>query len=275
MGTQSGEAGMSLMERFRLDGQVAVITGAGKGIGAGIARALAEAGANVVLGARTRRDLERVAEDIAALGSKALVVPTDVLKFDQLQNLADAAMGEFGRIDVLVNNAGGFPPKPVSQTTAKEFDAAIRFNVTTAFELSRICAPLMVESAGGGNILNISSIAGHKPTPCFAAYGTAKGALSLLTGELAQEFAPKVRVNAIAVGSTKTDALNTILTDEIEQTMVELTPMGRLGEVEDIALGALYLCSPAASYVTGEILGVNGGLERLNMQMPRAWGGLG
>ena len=129
--------------------------------------------------------------------------------------------------------------------------------------------------AGGGNILNISSIAGHKPTPCFAAYGTAKGALSLLTRELAQEFAPRIRVNAIAVGSTKTDALNTVLNDDIERTMVELTPMGRLGEVEDIALGALYLCSPAADYVTGEILAVNGGMERLNMQMPRAFGGMG
>jgi 7-alpha-hydroxysteroid dehydrogenase len=266
---------MALMEKFRLDGQVAVITGAGKGIGAGIARALAEAGARIVLGARTLADLEQVAKEIQDLGSQALVVPTDVLQFDQLQALADAAMTQFGRIDVLVNNAGGFPPKPVSQTSAREFEAAMRFNVTTAFELSRICAPLMVESAGGGNILNISSIAGDKPTPCFAAYGTAKGALSLLTRELAQEFAPKVRVNAIAVGSTRTDALKTVLTDEIEQTMVELTPMGRLGEVEDIALGALYLCSPAASYVTGEILGVNGGLERLNMQMPRAWGGVG
>ena len=266
---------MALMEKFRVDGQVAVITGAGKGIGAGIARALAEAGARVVLGARTLADLEQVAKEIQDLGSQALVVPTDVLQFDQLQALADAAMTQFGRIDVLVNNAGGFPPKPVSQTSAREFEAAMRFNVTTAFELSRICAPLMVESAGGGNILNISSIAGDKPTPCFAAYGTAKGALSLLTRELAQEFAPKVRVNAIAVGSTRTDALKTVLTDEIEQTMVDLTPMARLGEVEDIALGALYLCSPAASYVTGEILGVNGGLERLNMQMPRAWGGVG
>lgn len=266
---------MALMDKFRMDGRVAVITGAGKGIGAGIARAFAELGAKVVLGARTRSDLEGVAEEVKALGSRPLVVPTDVLKFDQLQALADAAMAEFGKIDVLVNNAGGFPPKPVSQTTAREFEGAMRFNVTTAFELSRICAPLMVGSAGGGNILNISSIAGHKPTPCFAAYGTAKGALSLLTRELAQEFAPRVRVNAIAVGSTRTDALNTVLTPEIEQTMVDLTPMGRLGEVEDIALGALYLCSPAASYVTGEILGVNGGLERLNMEMPRAWGGTG
>jgi 7-alpha-hydroxysteroid dehydrogenase len=266
---------VSLIDHFKLNGKVAIVTGAGKGIGAAIAKAFAEIGADVVIGARTLADLEQVAGEIRALGRKALVVQTDVLDFPQLQNLADRTMQEFGRIDILVNNAGGFPPKPVSQTTTREFEGAFRFNVSTAFEMSRICAPLMVESAGGGAILNISSIAGHKPTPCFAAYGTAKGALSLLTQELAQEFAPKVRVNAIAVGSTKTDALNTVLTPEVEQMMVELTPMGRLGEVEDIALGAVYLCTPAASYVTGEILGVNGGLERLNMQMPRAWGGMG
>ena len=266
---------MSIIDKFRLDSQVAVITGAGKGIGAAIARGFAEAGADVVLAARTEADLHRVAADITALGRRALVVPTDVLDFAQLQGLADAAMEHFGRIDILVNNAGGFPPKPVAHTTAKEFEGAFRFNVSTAFELSRICAPLMVDGQGGGTMLNISSIAGHKPTPCFAAYGTAKGALSMLTQELAQEFAPKIRVNAIAVGSTRTDALNTVLTPEIEQTMVDLTPMARLGEVEDIAMGALYLCSEAASYVTGEILGVNGGMERLNMQMPRAWGGMG
>mgnify|MGYP001826459241 CR=1 FL=1 len=266
---------MTLFDRFRLDGKVAVITGAGKGIGAGIALAFAEAGADVVIGARTEADLQKIAAQAEALGSRALVVPTDVMQPDQLQRLADSAMTAFGRIDIVVNNAGGFPPKPVAQTTLKEFEGAFRFNVGTAFELSRICAPLMVDSAGSGAILNISSVAGEKPTPCFAAYGTAKGALSLLTRELAQEFAPRVRVNAIAVGSTKTDALNTVLTPEVEETMVELTPMARLGEVEDIALAALYLCSPAASYVTGDVLGVNGGLERLNMQMPRAFGGMG
>ncbi|MCR9104534.1 MAG: glucose 1-dehydrogenase [Gammaproteobacteria bacterium] len=266
---------MSLMDKFSLKNKVAVITGAGKGIGASIARTFAEAGADVVLGARTEADLESVAADVRAFGREALVVPTDVLDFDQLQHLADSARARFGRIDILVNNAGGFPPKPALDTTARELEGAFRFNVTTAFELTRICAPIMVENTDGGCVLNISSIAGHKPTPWFAAYGTAKGALSLLTQELAQEFAPRIRVNAIAVGSTKTDALNTVLTPEIEQTMVDLTPMARLGEVEDIALGALYLCSPAASYVTGDILGVNGGLERLNMQMPRAWGGIG
>ena len=126
-------------------------------------------------------------------------------------------------------------------------------------------------TSGGGAVVNISSRAGDLVQPAFVAYGTAKAALSFMTRQLASEWAPKVRVNAIAVGSTKTDALDTVLTPEIEQTMVDLTPMARLGEVEDIALGALYLCSPAASYVTGEILGVNGGLTRLNMDMPRAF----
>ncbi|TDG12043.1 glucose 1-dehydrogenase [Seongchinamella unica] len=265
---------MALMDRFSLQGRVAIITGAGKGIGAGIARGFAEAGASLVLAARTESDLQALAQELASLGGDILVVATDVLDFEQLQALVKQTMDRFGRIDILVNNAGGFPPKPMLQTSAREFEAALRFNVTTAFELSRLCAPHLA-AHGEGCILNISSVAGHKPTPCFSAYGTAKGALSLLTRELAQEFAPRVRVNAIAVGSTRTDALNTVLTPEVEQTMVDLTPMGRLGEVEDIALGALYLCSPAASYVTGDILGINGGLERLNMQMPRAWGGMG
>jgi 7-alpha-hydroxysteroid dehydrogenase len=266
---------MAILDRFRLDGQVAVITGAGKGIGAAIARAYAEAGADVVLGARTEADLEKVAGEVEAFGRKAVWVQTDVMETEQLQRQADLAMSAFGRIDILVNNAGGFPPRPFLDTSVDTFNQAMHFNVGTAYAMTRICIPLMMESAGEGSIVNISSVAGEKPTPCFSTYGTAKGALSLLTRELAQEFAPKVRVNAIAVGSTKTDALNTVLTEEIEQTMVDLTPMARLGEVEDIALGALYLASPAGSYITGEVLAINGGLERLNMQMPRAFGGMG
>ena len=266
---------MSVLEKFGLQGKVAVITGAGKGIGAEIARVFAGAGADVVLASRTEEDLQSVAQEVETMGQKALVVPTDVMEFEQLQALADKSIAEFGHIDILVNNAGGFPPKPVARTSASQFEEAFRFNVSTAFELSRICAPLMVSLKGSGAILNISSVAGQFPAPCFSAYGTAKSALTFLTRELAQEYAPKVRVNAIAVGSTKTDALNTVLNDDIEKAMVDSTPMARLGEVEDVAMGALYLCSAAASYVTGDILGVNGGLERLNMQMPRAWGGMG
>jgi 7-alpha-hydroxysteroid dehydrogenase len=168
---------VSIFEKFSLDGKVAVVTGAGKGIGAGIAKAFAEAGADVVLASRTESDLNQVAAAVAKAGRKALVVPTDVMEFEQLGNLVDRAMAEFGRIDILVNNAGGFPPKPVSHTSVEQFEEAFRFNVSTAFELSRICAPLMVDSAGGGAILNISSVAGQYPAPCFSAYGTAKGAL--------------------------------------------------------------------------------------------------
>jgi 7-alpha-hydroxysteroid dehydrogenase len=172
---------------------------------------------------------------------------------------------------VLVNNAGGWPPKPALRTGEKEFEAAFRFNVTTAFVLTRLAVPKIVETAGSGAVVNISSVAGRHHAPGFAAYGTAKAALSFLTQNLAQEFAPRVRVNAIAVGSIRTDSLATVLSPEIEREMVELTPLGRLGEVEDIAACALYLASPAASYVTGEIYGVNGGLVALNLRMPRAF----
>ncbi|MEP5763002.1 MAG: glucose 1-dehydrogenase [Halieaceae bacterium] len=264
---------MSIFDKFRLDGRVAVVTGAGKGIGAAIASTFAEAGADLVLGARTESDLLAVASVVEDFGQRALVVPTDVTEPEQIKRLYETALAEMGRIDILVNNAGGFPPKPALDTSTEQFEAAFKFNVSSAYRLSTLCAPELAQH--NGCIINISSIAGQKPTPCFAAYGTAKGALSLLTQELAQEFAPKIRVNAIAVGSTRTDALNTVLTEEIEQTMVDLTPMARLGEVEDIALGALYLASPAGSYMTGEILGIHGGLQRLNMQMPRAFGGMG
>jgi len=263
---------VSILDRFRLDGRVAVITGGGRGIGAGCARAFAEAGASVVLGARTESQLEETAAELRRRGGEALAVVTDVMREEQLERLAAAAMERFGRIDILVNNAGGAPPKPALHTSTKEFVDAFRFNVATAFGLSRIVAPLMVESAGGGAIVNISSVAGQHPSAGFAAYGTAKSALSMLTRELAQEFAPRIRVNAIGVGSTRTEALSTVLSPEIERTMVGLTPMARLGEVEDIAACALYLAAPASSYVTGEVVGVNGGLTTLNLPMPRAFG---
>jgi 7-alpha-hydroxysteroid dehydrogenase len=127
----------------------------------------------------------------------------------------------------------------------------------------------MVETAGGGSIVNISSVAGRLLSPGFVAYGTAKAALSFMTQELAQDFAPKVRVNAIAVGSVETEALGTILDEHTRKAMIDKTPLGRLGRVEDIAACALYLASPAASYVTGEIYGVNGGLVAVNFDMPR------
>ncbi|MAE95905.1 MAG: short-chain dehydrogenase [Deltaproteobacteria bacterium] len=260
-----------ILDRFRLTDQVAIVTGAGRGIGQGIALAYAEAGADIVCAARTPAQIEETAEQVRAFGRRALAVPTDVLERSQLESLVARTLDEFGRVDLLVNNAGGWPPKPALRTREKEFEEAFRFNVTTAFLLTRLVVPKMVETAGAGAVVNISSVAGREISPGFVAYGTAKAALSFMTRELAQDFAPKVRVNAIAVGSIETEALGTVLTDEIREEMIRLTPMARLGQVEDIAACALYLASPAASYVTGEIYGVNGGLVALNMKMPRAF----
>jgi 7-alpha-hydroxysteroid dehydrogenase len=260
----------SILDRFRLDGQVAIVTGSGRGIGAGTALAFADAGADLVLSARTVTQLEETAEKVRARGRRALVVPCDVLESEQRAQLVDKAIDEFGRLDILVNNAGGWPPKPTLDTTESEFEACFRFNVTTAFAMTRLAVPRIVETAGRGAIVNISSAAGRFNARGFVSYGTAKSALSFLTKNLAQDFAPKIRVNGIAVGAILTEALSGFMNEDLERMMLAKTPMARLGEVEDIAACALYLASPAASYVTGEIYGVDGGLTQIQVEMPPA-----
>jgi len=258
----------NILDSFRLDGQVAIVTGSGRGIGAATARAYADAGADVVVSARTLSQLEETAEAVRARGRRALVVPCDVLDAEQRAALVEQAIAEFGRLDILVNNAGGWPPKPTLDTSESEFEACFRFNVTTAYAMTRLAVPKMAETAGAGAVVNISSVAGRFNARGFAAYGTAKSALSFLTRSLAQDFAPKIRVNGIAVGSILTDALAGFMNEDLERQMLSRTPMGRLGRVEDISACALYLASPAASYVTGEIYGVNGGLTQIQVDMP-------
>ncbi len=260
-----------ILERFRLDGRCAVVTGAGRGIGRGIAQAYAEAGAKLVLAARTAAELEESADLVREAGGEALTVTCDVMQRADLTRLVEQALAHFGRIDILVNNAGGSPPKSALRTSEKEFEHALRFNVTSAFLLTRLAARHLAAHEEPGAVVNISSAAGRSFAPGFVAYGTAKAALSFMTGELAQDFAPRVRVNAIAVGSIRTAALNAVLSPEVEKHMVDSTPMAMIGEVEDVAACALYLASPAARYVTGEVFGVNGGLVALNMQLPRAF----
>jgi len=257
-----------ILDEFRLDGRVAVVTGAGKGIGAGIARALAEAGADVVCAARTEADIEGIAADVRARGRRALAVPTDVTATDQLEHLVTRARDELGRIDVLVNNAGGWLPRPLLATSEKSFEAALRFNVTSAFLLTKLVVPAMVES-GSGSVVNISSRAASMVQPCFTAYATAKAALSMLTRAMAPELAPKIRVNAIEVGGIETDALAHVLTDpSIRAELIENTPVQRVGRVEDIAAAVVYLASPASSFMTGKVIEVDGGVEAPAFTIP-------
>jgi 7-alpha-hydroxysteroid dehydrogenase len=257
-----------ILDDFKLDGRVAIVTGAGKGIGAGCARALAEAGADVVCAARTETDIEAVAAQVRERGRRALAVPTDVTITEQLERLVARTLEEFGRVDVLVNNAGGSLPRPFLATSERSFEMALRFNVTSAFLLSKLVVAPMVE-AGGGAIVNISSRSASMVQPCFTAYSTAKAALSMMTRAMAPELAPKIRVNAIEVGGIETEALSHVLADDsVRAQLVGNTPMQRVGRVEDIAAAVVYLASNASSFVTGKIFEVDGGVESPAFTIP-------
>ncbi len=253
-----------ILDRFRMTDRVAIVTGAGRGIGAGIARAFAEAGADVVCAARTPAQIEETCAAVRACGRRALAVPCDVTERVQLEALVRTTLDQFDRIDVVVNNAGGYPPLPALRTSERAFEEAFRFNVTTAFLLTRFTMPHLQEARDGGVVLNISSAAGRIVRSGFVAYGTAKAALSFMTRQLAAEFAPAVRVNAIAVGAVSTSALQPFLDEELEAKMAAMTPMKRIGTVEDIAAAAVWLCSPAGGWVTGKVVEVDGGTEATN-----------
>jgi 7-alpha-hydroxysteroid dehydrogenase len=261
-----------ILDRFRMDGRVAIVTGASAGIGRGSAVALAEAGASVVLAARTKEKLDAAVAEIRKAGGKAIAVVTDVNAVEQLQRLVDATLEEFGRIDVVVNNAGGTMPGPALHLDVKDFEGAFHFNVGTAFHLTKLCAPHLAND--GGAVVNISSAMSYMVDPGFVAYGTAKAALSHLTRLLACEWAPRIRVNALAVGATETEALGMFLNaaPEIRQQMIDMTPMGRLGTTDDIALGVLYLASPAASWITGKVFEIDGGTVTSNWPIKMASG---
>ena len=245
---------------FRLDGYVALVTGAGRGIGAGIAQAYARAGADLVLVARSAADLGDVAASVRALGRTASVIPADLTDVSQVVKIIERAIAEHGRLDILVSNAGGAMPASYVDTTPEALDEAFHFNVAVPFELTKRATPYLLDS-GRGSVVNITSRMDRLVARGMVTYGTVKAAVSQLTRLLAAELAPGVRVNGIAPGVVETDALKAVLTDELRARIVAATPLHRLATAADVASTARWLASPAASYVTGKVIEIDGGAE--------------
>jgi 7-alpha-hydroxysteroid dehydrogenase len=256
-----------ILDRFAMTDKVAIVTGAGRGIGGATAACLAEAGADVVISARTPEQLDEVKARVEAVGRRAIAVPADLSDLDAVAALVDRAQDAFGRLDLVVNNVGGAMPRPFMDTSPRRLEQAFHFNVATAHALLRPAVPLML-AGGGGSVVNISSAMGRVSGRGYLAYGTAKGALAHYTRLAAADLSPRIRVNAIAVGSVATSALDIVMqTDELREALEAGTPLGRIGDPEDIAAAIIYLASDAGSYITGKILEVDGGIQGPNLDM--------
>ena len=249
-----------MTEPFRLDGKLAVVTGAGKGIGRGIALCLARAGADVVVAARTQGDLTEVRQAIEALGRRSLAVVTDVTDNAALEHLA-ASAEQLGPIDIWVNNAGGLPdatPRYLTRTAEDRWDAQLDLNLKAVFSGCQVAAEHMQE----GVIVNISSTAARRGAIKNGPYAASKAAVNSLTETFAIELAPAIRVNAVAPGPVPTENFNAS-TNFPEGKPVEKiigVPLGRLGTPDDIGNAVVFMSSAAASWITGQCLYVSGGL---------------
>lgn len=252
-----------VLDSFRLDGRAAVVTGSGRGIGRGIALALAEAGADVLVTGRRTHEVEQVAEEIRALGRRAITHPGD-LRDDIATELADRAAGGFGHLDIWVNNAGGSDEpsvEPLSTTSDEKLRSFMELNLVAAFQ----CLKAAVSRMGrGGSVVNIASGAGMRAAPNTGAYGASKAALLNLTATAAAELAPQgVRVNAISPGMIPTEAFFEVLgfTEADLPGLAAKVPLGRLGTPADIGAAVVYLSSDAGSWITGQNLFISGGRE--------------
>ncbi|MFK8022955.1 MAG: SDR family NAD(P)-dependent oxidoreductase [Ilumatobacter sp.] len=248
------------MHSFELDGKVAVVTGGGQGIGEGIAKNLAAAGAAVVVAARHVDRVQRVVDEIVASGGTASAVPTDVTDRAALVALADAAIENHGGLHVWVNNAGGSPLRqPLRELDDDGWDACLSLNLTAVWRASVIAADRM---ADGGAIINISSPAGDRGVPGSGHYAAAKAGVNSLTKTMSLELAPKIRVNGISPGYVPTEVMMTALdTDEeaLEAMALKRIPLQRLGTPDDMGSTAVFLASDAGSWVTGQTIIVAGG----------------
>lgn len=252
---------MSVHSLFDLSGKVAIVTGGGDGIGKGSCEILAQAGASIVVSDLMLDKAQAVVDEIISNGGKAIAVACNVLKDEDLVNLVDKAVAEFGTVNVLVNNAGGGGggrENPFKVDRAY-FERIFNFNVFSTWRLCQLAVPYMAKS-GYGSIVNITSMGSINKSPNMSAYAASKAALNHMAANLAFDFGPMgVRINNVGPGATKTHALSTVLTPEIEEKMLAHTPIKRLGEVIDITGAVLYFAAPVSQWVSGQTLFVNGG----------------
>lgn len=244
-----------------LNGAVTIVTGAGRGIGAAIARRFALAGSDLALIARSGDQLEDVARAAREVGRAVLEFPADLTDLSVAGALVEETVSRFGRLDVLVNNAGGAAPTPFLETTAQSLDEAFHFNVATSFELTKRSVPHLVESERAC-VINVSSRMDRLVARGLLTYGTVKAATSHMTRLLAAELAPRIRVNGIAPGVVATDGVEEALDEQTRQHILDATPLHRLATVDDVANVAVWLASPESSYITGKIIELDGGAER-------------
>jgi NAD(P)-dependent dehydrogenase (short-subunit alcohol dehydrogenase family) len=244
---------------FSLEGKVAIVTGASRGIGRAIALAFADAGAQLALASRNESDLETLAKEIDAGGGKAITVPTDVTDREQIENLINTTKSELGRLDVLVNNAGGSRfMSPLTSVRPDGWTKMLSLNLDSVFHATQLGANAMIES-GGGSIIQISSVAGLYGAPGLSFYSAAKHGVIGLTKAVAKELAQSnVRVNCIAPGWIATD-LNNWMDEDTTKWAESTIPMGRMGEAAEISGAAVFLASNASSFVTGTTIVIDGG----------------
>jgi NAD(P)-dependent dehydrogenase (short-subunit alcohol dehydrogenase family) len=255
---------VSILDRFALDGGVAVVTGAGRGIGEGIAIGLAEAGCDVVLTARREHEIQAVAERVRALGRRALAIPGDITDGEFVDRLADRAKEEMGKVTLWVSNAGGADdrtPRHLADMPDRQWDYQLDLNLRAVFTGSRAAARVLDD---GGSIINISSGAALKPSPNNGPYAVAKAGVDSLTRTLSTELAPRgIRVNGVAPGPVPTEVFMEFFgasEEDIPEMGKKLgIPLGRVGTPEDVANAVVFLASEASSWVTGQTLLVNGG----------------
>ena len=259
---------MSALVAFRLDGRHALVAGAGRGIGAATARALADAGADVTILARTAEQLAVVKADVEAAGRRVLALPVDAYDADAMAGAVDRSAEEFGRLDIAVNVVGGSMPKAFLQTSDRDLARAFDGNVVSGLRLARLAVPHLL-AGGGGSIVFISSAIGHVVGRGFVAYGAGKAAVDHTTRLLAAELNPRIRVNAVAPGAILTEALEAVAANPaIKAGLEQGCHLHRLGTPEDIAAAVLFLASDAASYITGQVLNVDGGVLKSQLDMP-------